>query len=68
LKRNRDGRIGATKHPQGAAAAWWVEADEAGAVLRVARQDSGYVVAVARALGVALVEHDAVVERATAAA
>jgi hypothetical protein len=62
-----DGRIGVSRNPAGAAAAWWVEAEEVGAVIRQARKDGSDIQAVARRLGVALTEHAIVLTRASAA-
>jgi hypothetical protein len=64
----RDGRIDVSHDPAGAVAAWWVEADQAAAVVKQARQNGGDVPAAARHLGVALTEHAIVVARAAAAA
>jgi hypothetical protein len=58
----RDGRIGVSRNPAGAAAAWWVEA-----VIRQARKEGSDIQAVARRLGVALTEHAIVLTRASAA-
>jgi hypothetical protein len=63
----RDGRIGLTRNPAGAAAAWWCEAVKAGPVIRAARRHGGDIPAAARALGVALTDHATVLARATAA-
>jgi hypothetical protein len=63
----RDGRIGVSRNPAGAAAAWWVEAEQAGAVIRQAPTDGSDIQAVARRLGVALTEHAIVLTRASAA-
>jgi hypothetical protein len=63
----RDGRIGVSRNPAGAVAAWWVEAEQAGAVIRQARKDSSDIQAIARRLGVALTEHAIVLTRASAA-
>jgi hypothetical protein len=63
----RDGRIGVSRNPAGAAAAWWVEAEQAGAVIRHARKDGSDIQAIARRLGVALTEHAIVLTRASAA-
>jgi hypothetical protein len=63
----RDGRIGVSRNPAGAAAAWWVEAEQAGAVILQARKDGSDIQAVARRPGVALTEHTTVLTRASAA-
>jgi hypothetical protein len=62
--RYRDGRLGVTRNPKGAEAAWWCEAGKAGPVIRAARRHSGDITAAARALGVALTEHATVLARA----
>jgi hypothetical protein len=56
-----------SRNPAGAAAAWWVEAEQAGAVIRQARKDGSDIQAIARRLGVALTEHAIVLTRASAA-
>jgi hypothetical protein len=61
-----DGRLGTSRNPRGAAAAWWVESNKAGPVLRVAKRDSGDIPAAAKALGVRLTEHSRVVARVSA--
>jgi hypothetical protein len=63
----RDGRVGVSRNPVGAAAAWWVEAEQAGAVIRLARKDGSDIQVVARRLGVAVTEHAIVLKRASAA-
>jgi hypothetical protein len=63
----RDGRIGVSQNPVGAAQAWWVQADEAGAVIREGRKNGGDIPAAARKLGVALTEHSVVQARASTA-
>jgi hypothetical protein len=62
----RDARIGVNHDPAGAVAAWWVEADQAGSVVKQARKNGGDVPAAARHLGVALTEHNIVLARASA--
>jgi hypothetical protein len=62
--RYRDGRLGVTRNPAGAAAAWWCEAVKARAVLRLARKGDGDIPAAARALGVVLTDHATVLTRA----
>ena len=63
----RDGRIGVSRDPAGAVAAWWVEADQAGSVVKQARKNGGDIPAAARRLGVVLTEHAIVLVRAAAA-
>ena len=63
----RDDRIGVSRDPAGAVAAWWVEADQAGGVVKQARKNGGDIPAAARKLGVTLTAHDAVIARAKAA-
>jgi hypothetical protein len=63
----RDGRIDVSRDPAGAVAAWWVEADQAGAVVKQARKNGGDIPAAARRLGVVLTEHATVLARAAAA-
>jgi hypothetical protein len=62
----RDGRIGVSRNPAGAAAAWWVKADQAGAVIRLAGKNGNDAPAAARRLGVALTEHAIALTRASA--
>jgi hypothetical protein len=64
----RDGRVDVSRDPAGAVAAWWVEADKAGAIVKQARKNGGDIPAAARHLGVALTEHAIVLARAAAAA
>ena len=63
----RDGRVGVSRDPAGAVAAWWVEADQAGGVVKQARKNGGDIPAAARELGVTLTAHDVVIARAKAA-
>jgi hypothetical protein len=63
----RDGRIGVSRNPAGAVAAWWVEDDQARGVVKQARKNGGDVPGAARRLGVALTEHAIVLARAAAA-
>src|SRR6516164_98674 len=65
--RYRDGRLGVTRDPTGADRAWWLDADHAGAVLKLARQGGGDIEAAARKAGMVLAEHAAVLARAEAA-
>jgi hypothetical protein len=51
------------RDPAGAAAAWWVEAKQAGAVIRQPRKDGSDIQAAARQLGVTLTEHNVVAHR-----
>jgi hypothetical protein len=64
----RDGRIGTSRDPAGAVAAWWVEAELAGGLIKQAQKNGGDIPAIARKLGVTLTEHDVVIVRAQAAA
>ena len=64
----RDGRIGVSRNPGGAAHAWWLQADQAAGVVKQARKNGGDIPAAARHLGVALTEHAIVLARAAAAA
>jgi hypothetical protein len=66
LAADRDGRIGATRDPAGAARAWWCQSASAGMVLKAARRN-GDIEAAARTLGVELADHAAVLARAEAA-
>jgi hypothetical protein len=63
----RDGRIGVSKNPVGAAQAWWLQADQAGGVVKQARKNGGDIPVAAQKLGVALTEHSVVLARASAA-
>jgi hypothetical protein len=63
----RDDRIGVSRDPAGAVAAWWVEADQAGGVVKQARKNGGDIPAAARKLRVTLTAHDVVIARAKAA-
>ena len=63
----RDGRIGVSRNPVGVAQAWWLQTDEAGAVIREGRKNGGDIPAAARELGVMLTAHDVVIARAKAA-
>jgi hypothetical protein len=63
----RDGRIGVSRDPAGAVAAWWVEADRAEGVVKQARKNGGDIPAAAWKLSVALTEHSVVLARASAA-
>jgi hypothetical protein len=63
----RDGRIGVSRDPAGAVAAWWVEADQAEGVVKQARKNGGDILAASRKLGVTLTAHDVVIARAKAA-
>ena len=65
--RYRDGRLGVTRDPTGADRAWWLRADHAGTVLKLARQSGGNVEAAARRAGIVLADHAAVLARAEAA-
>jgi hypothetical protein len=63
----RDGRLGVTRDPTGADHAWWLHADQAGAVLKAARQAGGDIETAARKVGVELADHGAVLARSEAA-
>jgi hypothetical protein len=60
---SRDRRLYATRDPSGAESAFWARASDVGALIRLARADSGDVVAAARALGVRLVSHTDVLQK-----
>jgi hypothetical protein len=62
--RYRDGRIGVTRNPPGAAAAGRCNTVKAGPAIREARRHSGEIPAAARALGIALSDHATVLARA----
>jgi hypothetical protein len=62
--RYADGRLGVTRNPAGASAAWWCEAVKAGPVIRAARRHSGDIPAAARELGVPVTDHARVLARA----
>jgi hypothetical protein len=55
------------KDPEGAEAAWWIPADDARAVIKLARRNGGDIVAATKVLGVQVTEHSAVLARASAA-
>jgi hypothetical protein len=63
----RDGRLGVSRDPQGAEAAFWCEADKAGSILAVARACRDGIPAAAARLGLHVTSHNNVVSRATAA-
>ena len=63
----RDGRIGVSRNPGGAAHAWWLQADQAAGVVKQARKNGGDIPAAAWKLSVALTEHSVVLARASAA-
>jgi hypothetical protein len=65
--RYRDGRLGVTRDPTRADHAWWLPADQAGAVLKLARQAGGDVEGAARMAGIVLADHATVLARAEAA-
>jgi hypothetical protein len=65
--RYRDGRLGVTHNPQGAASAWWVASAEVGSVLKAAKRNGGDIGAAARSLSVEIVDNATVVQRAKAA-
>ncbi len=59
----RDGRIGVSRDPSGADAAYWCHARDAGKALRAAAGDANVLVTAARFVGVGLTEHSVVLER-----
>jgi hypothetical protein len=61
------GGLGATRDPQGAEIAYWVEAAQAGAVLKRARNNGGDIVAAAKGFGVHLTEHPVLCQRVNVA-
>jgi hypothetical protein len=63
----RDGRLGVTRDLSGADRAWWLPADQAGAVLKLARQVGGDIEGAARKAGIVLADHATVLARAGAA-
>jgi hypothetical protein len=65
--RYRDGRLGVARDPTGAACAWWLPADQAGVVLKLARQPGGDLEGAARKAGIVLADHATVLARAEAA-
>ena len=62
----RDGRIGTSRDPQNAEFAFWLEAQHAGAVLRLARV-KGDIPAAAQRLGLKVTDHHTMIVRARAA-
>jgi hypothetical protein len=65
--RYRDGRLRVRRDPTRTDHAWWLPADQAGAVLKLARQAGGDVEGVARMAGMVLADHATVLARAEAA-
>jgi len=63
----RDGRIGVSRDPQGAAEAWWIQSDKAGAVLSVARALRIDIPTAAAKCGLSVTPHEVVIVRASAA-
>jgi hypothetical protein len=61
------GGLGVTRDPEGAEICYWVEAAQAGAVLRRARNNGGDIPAAAKALGVHLTDHPVLCQRVTVA-
>ena len=59
----RDGRIGTSRDPQNAEFAFWLEAQHAGAVLRLARV-KGDIPAAAQRLGLKVTDHHTMIVRA----
>ena len=57
------GGLGTSRDPQGAEIAYWIEAAQAGAVLKRARNNGGNIPAAAKALGVHLTDHPALCQR-----
>ena len=62
--RHRDGRLGVTRNPAGAAVTWWCETVKAGPLIRAARRHNGDIPAAARELGVAVTDHATVLASA----
>ena len=63
----RDGRLGVSRNPVGAEAAWWCPAKAAGAIVRAANANGKDVAAAAARLKTPLTDHATVAERATEA-
>jgi hypothetical protein len=63
----RDNRLAVNRDPVGAVAAWWVEAELAGGLIRQAQKNGGDIPATAQKLGVVLTPHDVVIARARGA-
>jgi hypothetical protein len=63
----RDGRIGATRDPAGAARAWWCQAASVGMVVKAARRNGADIETAARSTGGEIVGHAVVLARAEAA-
>jgi hypothetical protein len=61
------GGLGASRDPQGAEIAYWIEAAQAGAVLKRARNNGGNIPAAAKALGVHLTDHPVLIQRVNVA-
>jgi hypothetical protein len=59
----RDGRLGVSRCPTGAAQAWWCSAKAAGAVVRAANSNGRDVVAAAARLKIPLTDHATVAQR-----
>jgi hypothetical protein len=66
VARYRDGRVGVTRDPSRAVAAWWCQADQAGRLIK-ATQAGEDIAIVARRLDMVVTEHAIVAERAAAA-
>jgi hypothetical protein len=67
LVRYRDGRVGVSRGPQRAEAAFWLPADRAGDVFLLAPWNGGDILAAAEVLGVHLTEHHQMIARSRAA-
>jgi hypothetical protein len=63
----RDGRLGVSRNPTGAEAAWWCPAKAAGAIVRAANANGRDVAAAAAQLHTALTDHAIVAQRVEAA-
>jgi hypothetical protein len=63
----RDGRLGVSRNPKGAEAAWWCPAKDAGALIRDANANGRDVAAAAARLKTPLTPHATVAQRATEA-
>ena len=63
----RDRRLGVSRCPTGAEAAWWCSSKDAGTVVRAANANGRDVVAAAARLHTPLTNHETVAERATEA-
>jgi hypothetical protein len=59
----RDGRLGVSRCPTGAEAAWWCSSKDAGAIVRAANANGRDVVAAAARLHTSLTDHATVAQR-----